>query len=55
MTSGEASNVVELAVGTGCLVAGLAVWRLRSLRWLAAVFALAGLAAAIHAGLALVS
>jgi hypothetical protein len=47
--SGHATNVVELAVGIGCLIAAFAVWRMRSLRWLSGLFALAGLAAAIHA------
>lgn len=40
----------ELFVGVACLVAALPAWRRGSaLRWLAAVLAIAGLAAAAHA------
>jgi len=44
-----ATYSVELGVGVCTLVAGGALWRGRSLRWLAAVFMLAGLAAVAHA------
>ena len=47
-----ATNVVELAVGLGCLAAGVGAWR-RSLRWVGALLAVAGLTAAVHAAVAL--
>jgi hypothetical protein len=47
--SQHVSNVVELIIGAGCLGAAFATWRLGSFRWLAGVFAVAGLAAAVHA------
>ncbi len=52
--SDTVTNVVELAVGLGCLAAGVGAWR-RSLRWVAALLAVAGLAASIHSVVALVS
>jgi hypothetical protein len=41
--------VIELAVGLGCLAAAAGLWRHRSLRIVAALFALGGVAAAGHA------
>ena len=43
---------IELAVGLACLVLAAGAWR-RDLRWVAAPFAVAGLAAALHAALGL--
>jgi hypothetical protein len=40
---------IELAVGLGCLVAAVGLWRHRSLRMLAVLFAIGGAAAAGHA------
>jgi hypothetical protein len=42
------TDLVELAVGLGCLAGVLPAWRVGR-RWLAALFAAAGLAAAGHA------
>ena len=41
--------VTELAVGIGCVVAGVATARGHRLRWLALVLAVAGAAAIVHA------
>ena len=41
--------VTELAVGLGCVVAGIATARSRRLRWLALVLAVAGSTAIVHA------
>jgi peptidoglycan/LPS O-acetylase OafA/YrhL len=43
------TNVVELAVGLGCLAAGVGAWRRRPLRWVAVLLLVAGLAAVAHA------
>jgi hypothetical protein len=40
---------IEAAVGVCCIVAAASAWRRSSLRWLAVVFAAAGLAALLHA------
>jgi hypothetical protein len=40
---------IEAAVGVCCLVAAAGAWRRASLRWLGVVFAIAGLAALLHA------
>ena len=48
------SNVVELAVGVACLLAGGGLWRRPGVRWAAVVLVIAGLAAAIHAVAAMV-
>jgi len=40
---------IEAAVGVCCMVAAASAWRRSSLRWLAVVFAAAGLAALLHA------
>jgi hypothetical protein len=40
---------IEAAVGVCCLVAAAGAWRRASLRWLGAVFAVAGLTALVHA------
>jgi len=45
----EISNVIELAVGVACLLAGWGVWRKPGLRWVGALLILAGLAALVHA------
>jgi len=42
------TDLIELAVGLGCLAGVPAAWR-RGMRWLAGLFAVAGLAAAVHA------
>ena len=47
--SDTATFAIELAVGLACLVAAAELRRSRSLWWLAALLAVAGLAAAIHA------
>jgi hypothetical protein len=51
--NGSMSDVVtygiEAAVGVCCILAAASAWRRSSLRWLAAVFAVAGLAALVHA------
>jgi hypothetical protein len=47
------TNIVELGVGVACLIATAATWRRPGLRALAAIFLVAGLAAAIHAVVAL--
>ncbi|HEY7659313.1 MAG TPA: hypothetical protein VIC58_01805 [Actinomycetota bacterium] len=49
------TDLVELAVGIGCLAGAAAAWRVRRLRWLAVVLAIAGMLAAIHAIVALAS
>ena len=58
MTSGAGpdtiTNVVELGVGIACLVAAVGTWRRPGLRAWAALFLVAGLAAAVHAVVALV-
>jgi len=41
---------IEAAVGVCCLVAAVGAWRRAPLRWLGVVFAVAGLAAFLHAG-----
>jgi len=43
------TDVIELAVGLGCLGAAAATARVQRLRWLAVVLALAGVAAIVHA------
>jgi hypothetical protein len=40
---------IEAAVGVCCLVAAARAWPRESLRWLGVVFAVAGLAALLHA------
>ncbi|MGZ8618998.1 MAG: hypothetical protein ACXWYE_03765 [Actinomycetota bacterium] len=40
---------IELAVGLGCLAAAVGLWRRASLRALAVLFAVGGVAAAVHA------
>jgi hypothetical protein len=40
---------IELAVGLGCLAAAVGLWRRASLRALAGLFAIGGVAAAAHA------
>jgi hypothetical protein len=47
--SDAVTNVIEAAVGVCCMVAAASAWRRSSLRWLAAVFAAAGLVALLHA------
>lgn len=47
------SNIIELAVGVACLLAGGGMWRKPGLRWIGALVIVAGLAAVIHAVLAL--
>ena len=47
------TSVVELVVGLGCLAAAAGSWRRPHLRWVAALLLVAGLAAVIHAALAL--
>jgi len=42
------TDLIELAVGLGCLAGVPAAWR-RGMRWLAALFAVAGVAASVHA------
>ena len=44
---------IELAVGVGCLVGVPAAWRSGRGRWLAGLLLVAGLAAVVHAILAL--
>lgn len=44
---------IELAVGLGCLVVAAGLWRRGSLRALAVLFAVGGVAAAVHAAWAL--
>jgi hypothetical protein len=46
---------IELAVGVGCLVAAVGLWRQPRLRILSLLFAIGGLAAAGHALWALVT
>jgi len=41
---------IEAAVGVCCLLAAAGAWRRAPLRWLGVVFAVAGLAALLHAG-----
>ncbi|MFL5796750.1 MAG: hypothetical protein ACJ77A_02310 [Actinomycetota bacterium] len=41
------TDLTELAVGVGCLAAATFAWR--RARWLGAVLAIAGVAAAVHA------
>ena len=53
MSSESVTNVVELAVGLGCLAAATGAWRRPQLRWVAALLLVAGLAAVIHAVVAL--
>ena len=48
------TSLVELGVGIACLVIATGSWRRPGLRLWAALFALAGLVAAIHAAIALV-
>ena len=43
------SSVIELAVGTASLGAGIAAWRSGGPRWLGVVLCVAGLAACAHA------
>jgi hypothetical protein len=50
----ELSNVVELAVGVACLLAGRGLWRRPGVRWASVLLVIAGLAAAIHAVVAMV-
>jgi hypothetical protein len=40
---------IEAAVGVCCILAAVSAWRRSSLRWLAVVLAVAGLAALLHA------
>ena len=47
------TSVVELVVGLGCLAAAAGSWRRPSLRWVAALLLVAGLAAVAHAAIAL--
>jgi hypothetical protein len=47
------TNLVELAVGLGCLAAGAGAWRRPGLAWLAALLVVAGLAATVHAAVEL--
>ena len=47
------TDVVELAVGLGCLAAGVGAWRRPQLRWVASLLLVAGLAAVVHSALAL--
>ena len=47
--------VIELAVGAGCLTAGAGVARSGTSRLLGLVLGVAGLAAVVHAGIALVN
>jgi hypothetical protein len=44
---------IEAAVGAACLLGVVPLWRTERLRWLAAVLALAGCAAIVHAALGL--
>ena len=57
MTSGSGpdtiTNIVELCVGLACLAAGIGSWPRPGLRLWAALFAIAGLVAVIHAVIAL--
>jgi hypothetical protein len=46
--------VIELAVGTASLAAGIAAWRSSAPRWLAIALVVAGIAACAHAVLELV-
>lgn len=56
MSSSETiTNVVELAVGLGCLAAAAGSGRRPQLRWVAALLLVAGLAAVVHAAVALAS
>ena len=48
------SNVVELAVGVACLLAGGGLWPRAGVRWAAVLLVIAGLAASIHAVAAIV-
>jgi hypothetical protein len=48
------SNVVELAVGVACLLAGGGLWRRPGVRWVAVLLVIAGSAAIIHAVAAIV-
>jgi len=48
------SNIIELAVGMACLLAGGGMWRKPGLRWVGVLVIVAGLAAVIHAVWALV-
>jgi hypothetical protein len=47
------TDAVELAVGAGCLAAGAGAWRRRALRWVAVLLLVAGLAAVVHAAVAI--
>lgn len=47
------SNVIELAVGAACLLAGGGMSRKPGLRWVGVLMIVAGLAAVVHAVLAL--
>lgn len=47
------SNIIELAVGVACLLAGGRMSRKPGLRWVGALMIVAGLAAVIHAVIAL--
>jgi hypothetical protein len=53
MSAETVTNIVELAVGLGCLAAGAGAWRRPRLRWVAALLLVAGLAAVGHAAAAL--
>ncbi|MDP9342393.1 MAG: hypothetical protein M3Q23_09940 [Actinomycetota bacterium] len=53
MSSDTVTSLVELAVGLGCLAAAVGSWRRPSLRWVAVLLAVAGLAAVAHAVVAL--
>jgi len=48
------TEVVELAVAVACLVGAAASWRRPTLRWLATLLTIAGVAAATHGILVLV-
>lgn len=47
--------LVELAVGLGCMVVAATMARVPRRRWLAAVVAVAGLTAIVHAAIRLVA
>ena len=51
---GALTYAIEAAVGAACLVAAAATWRRQGFRLVAALFAVAGLAAVIHAVVSLV-
>ena len=51
---GTITNVIELGVGVACLIAAAGTFRRPGLRVWAAIFLVAGLAAAIHAVVSLI-